>query len=117
MFVLQVICVVIFVYGLLSLIQDILDEITYKKVSHNMKIVIFAKELEKNLEPFIIELYNIKKINYYKQIIVIDLTRNDDIDIIKERLSRSDVNIDILDYQEGREYVSNLTQSEDVSFI
>ena len=47
MFILQVICTVIFIYGILSLIQDILNEITYKKVSHNMKIVIFVKELEK----------------------------------------------------------------------
>ena len=86
MFLLQVIFWVIFVYGFLSLMQDIYNEFTYKKVSHNMKIVVFAKSLEKDIEQFIIELYNMKKANAYKQIVVIDLQKDDDIDKIKTRL-------------------------------
>ena len=112
MFVLQVIGCVIFVYGILSLIQDISNEITYKKISHNMKIVIFAKELERNIEQFIIELYNIKKANSYKQIIVIDLNKNDDIEKIKMRLYNSEVNVDV-----GEEYMQNFFGNEYVSFL
>lgn len=117
MFVLQVIFWVIFVYGILSLIQDIANEITYKKVSHNMKIVVFAKELEKNIEQFIIELYNIKKINSYKQIIVIDLEKTDDINKIKDRILNSEINIDILSCEDGEKYITNLLQNENISFL
>ena len=117
MFMLQVIFCVIFVYGILSLIQDISNEITYKKISHGMKIIIFAKDLEKNIEQFIIELYNIKKVNYYKQIIVIDIEEKDNINIIRERLLNSEVNVDILSYEDGKEYVKNLFENENVSFL
>ena len=117
MFILQVICTVIFIYGILSLIQDILNEITYKKVSHNMKIVIFVKELEKNIEQFIIELNNIKKNNSYKQVIVIDLSKNDDIDKIKTRFLDSEVNVEILNLDDGEKYTDNLLQNENISFL
>ena len=108
MFVLQVIFYVIFVYGILSLVQDIANEITYKKVSHNMKIVVFANELEKNIEGFIIELYNMKKVNPYKQIVVIDLDKNDDISKIKKRILENVINVEILDFQEGEVYINKL---------
>ncbi len=117
MFILQVICVVIFVYGILSLAQDIVNEVTYKKVSHNMKIIVFVKELEENIEQFIVELYNIKKSNSYKQIVVIDLNRNDNIDKIKTRLLNSEVNVDVLSFEEGKEYMLNLLQNENISFL
>ena len=117
MFVLQVISVVIFIYGILSLIQDILNEITYKKVSHNMKIVIFVKELEKNIEQFIIELNNIKKNNSYKQVIVIDLNEKDEISKIKSRFLDNEINVDILSLEDGRRYASNLLQNENISFL
>lgn len=117
MFVLQVICVVIFVYGLLSLVQDIANEITYQKISHNMKIVVFAKELEKNIEQFIIELYQMKKVNSYKQIVVVDLEKEDDIEKIKTRFYNNEVNVDVLDYQNGKEYIQNLLQNDDKSFL
>ena len=117
MFVLQVIFGVLLVYGILSLIQDISNEITYKKISHNMKTIIFAKDLEKNIDQFIIELYNIKKINCYKQIIVIDLEEEDNINMIKNRLLNSEINVDILNYKDGEKYINNLFENENVSFL
>ncbi len=117
MFVLQVIICVIFVYGILSLIQDIINEITYKKVFHKMKLVVFAKELEEKIDEFVIEFYNLKKINSYKQIIVIDLNKNDDIEKIKTRLSNSEISVDVLNYEEGKEYTLNLLQNENISFF
>ena len=116
MFLLQVIFWVIFVYGFLSLMQDIYNEFTYKKVSHNMKIVVFAKSLEKDIEQFIIELYNMKKSNAYKQIVVIDLQKDDDIDKIKTRLYNSEVNVDVLSNEEGEEYIRNFFENENISF-
>ena len=108
MFVLQVLGVVVFIYGLLSLIQDILNEFTYKKVFHKMKIVVFAKDLESNIEQFIIEFWNMKKVNPFKQIVVVDLNENDDIDNIRTRLYNNEVNIEILSKKEGKEYVDNM---------
>ena len=117
MFVLQVMVAVIFVYGILSLIQDIFNEITYKKVSHNMKIVVFAKELEKNIEQFLVELYNVKKSSSYKQIVVVDLDKNDDIDKIKTRFINSEVNVDILSCDEGKRFTQDILEREDISFL
>ena len=105
MFILQVVCYVVFVYGLLSLIQDIFDEVTYKKINHNMKIVIFAKELEKNIEQFIIELFNMKRINPFKQIVVIDLEETDDIPKIQTRLQNNEINVEVLSKNEGKKHI------------
>ena len=52
MFVLQVFFWVLFIYGFLSLVQDIFNEFTYKKINHDMKIVIFASKLEEKLENY-----------------------------------------------------------------
>ena len=107
MFVLQVIGIVIFMYGFLSLFQDIYNEVTYKMIFHKMKIVVFAKDLEKNIEQFIVELSNMKKVNSYKQIILIDLEEKDDIENVKNRFYNSDINIDIFTKEDGLEYIDN----------
>lgn len=108
MFILQVICCVVFIYGMLSLVQDISNEITYKKISYNMKIVVFAKELEKKLNKYIIELQNIKKINYYKPIVVIDLDVNDNVNKIKEVFINSELNVEVLSFNEGKKYIQKM---------
>jgi len=108
MFVLQVLATVIFVYGLLSLVQDILNEITYKKVFHKMKIVVFAKNLEENIEQFIIELWNMKKVNPFKQIVVIDLEENDDIEAVRTRFYNSEVNVEILGKEDGKKFLKEI---------
>ena len=107
MFCLQVISVVFCVYGFLSLVQDIINEITYKKVFHNMKIIVFAKKMEENIEQFLIEFKNMKKVNPYKQIIVIDLDETDKIENIKNKFYDSEVNIDVLSKNEGIEYIDS----------
>lgn len=117
MFVLQVIGIVIFVYGLLSLIQDITNEITYKRISHNMKIVMFAKGLEKNLEQFMIELYQMKKVNAYRQLVIIDLEEEDDISKIKTRLFNNEINAQVYNKENGKGYIKNLLQNENISFL
>ena len=117
MFVLQVIGIVIFVYGLLSLIQDITNEITYKRISHNMKIVMFAKGLEENLEQFMIELYQMKKVNAYRQLVIVDLEEEDDISKIKTRLFNNEINAQVYNRENGKGYIKNLLQNENISFL
>ena len=117
MFIFQVVGWVIFVYGFLSLAQDIFNEITYKRISHNMKIVVFVKKMEENLDNFVKELSIIKKNNGYKQIIVIDLEEKDDLEKIVTRLENDEVNIKLMDKEEGEVYVSNYFENENVSFL
>ena len=50
---------VIFFYGLLSLIRDLINEFTYKKTNNSMKIYITLENVDKNLEYFIREIYKI----------------------------------------------------------
>ena len=113
MFILQVIGYVIFVYGLLSLIQDIIEEFTYKRVSHHMKIIVFVEALEKNLEQFMIELTHMKKINPYKQLIVVDLDENDNIKKLQEKFWENEVNVEILNKSDGKELLTDIMENND----
>lgn len=112
MFLLQVICCVIFIYGLLSMMQDIVNEVTYKRVFHHMKVVVFAKDLEKYLEQFVIELGNMKKASPYKQLIVVDLNEEDNIEMIKNRLYSDEIYVEVFNYQEGKQYLESWETSE-----
>ncbi len=106
-FIFQVFGWILFIYGFLSLSQDILNEITYKKINHNMKIIILANDLENNLENFIIELSNLKRKNEYKNIVLIDLKQDDNMSNVIKKFESEEVNLKILNKAEGKEYVSN----------
>jgi dephospho-CoA kinase len=116
-FVLQVIGWIIFIYGFLSLAQDIINEVTYKKISHNMKIIVLINSLENNLENFVTELSNLKKNNNYKKIVAIDLDENDNLSRITKKLEDDDVNIELLDKHNGRKIIDNYFQNENISFL
>jgi len=106
--VLQIIFWVLFIYGFLSLIQDVANEITYKKIEHNMKIVLFANDLEKNIESFIKELYNLKNDCNYKQIVVIDLNNEDNFEKIEKRFYNEEIYVKLLRKEEVGEYLKNI---------
>ena len=108
MFILQVIGYVIFVYGLLSLVQDIGEEITYQKIHHHMKIIILAKEVEEHVEQFVLELYNMRKRNPFQPMIVVDLEKEDHVAEIQKRLQTNELNVEILNQKEGKEYIESL---------
>lgn len=108
MFVIKVIFSVIVVYGILSLVQDLINEFTYKRISHDMKVVIFANNLEEKIEQFIVEFYQMKKVNAYKKIVVVDLEEDDEIEKIKTRLYNSEINVDILSKEQGKEYLEEI---------
>ncbi len=105
-FILQVIGWIIFIYGFLSLSQDILSELTYNKINHNMKIIVLAKNLENDLENFTRELANLKRRNGYKNIVLIDLEEKDNIKNIIKKFENEEVNLKVLNKPDGEEYVA-----------
>ena len=105
MFVLEVIFWIIFIYGFFSLAQDILNEITYKKINHNMKIVILTKELENNLESFINEFDILKKYTINKNVTLINLTESDDFNYISRELEKEKINWRFFDIIEGKKII------------
>ena len=105
MFVLEVIFWIIFIYGFFSLAQDILNEITYKKINHNMKIVILTKELENNLESFINEFDILKKYTINKNVTLINWTESDDFNYISRELEKEKINWRFFDIIEGKKII------------
>ncbi len=93
---------VIFFYGLLSLIRDLINEYTYKKINKNMKIYITLKNVEENIEYFIREIYNIKRKNQFRNITIVNLDKNSPKDV-EDRLKEEDLGLRIIDYEELKE--------------
>ena len=104
-FLIQVIGWVLILYGFLSLIQDIVFEISFKRINHNMKIIVLAKNLQDNIEDFSRELLDIKRRNGYKNITLIDLEERDDIHKIIDTLEENEINMKVLAGKEGEEYI------------
>lgn len=91
---------VIFFYGLLSMMRDIVSEYTYTKINNDMKIYITLENIDKNLEYFVREISNIKRKNRFKSISIINLDKKNKNDIILEKLQEEDLNIKIINYEE-----------------
>ena len=106
-FIFDVIFWVIFVYGFLSLAQDIFYEITYHKVNHDMKIFIFAKNLENRLDEFIEQFRNLKKGTVNKNVTLIDLTKTDNFDLIDKKLKSEEINWKFINSVEGENLIMN----------
>lgn len=106
-FVLQVIGWILFLYGFFSLIQDIEQEIAVKKLNHNLKIVVLAKNLENNLEDFSKELIDIRRKNGYKNITLIDMESND-VHKIENKLEEDEINMKVLNKEDGEKYIDRL---------
>lgn len=107
MFICNVIFWVIFVYGFLSLAQDIFYEITYHKVNHDMKIFVIVKNLEDKLDEFIEQFRNLKKSTINKNVTLIDLTKTDNFDLIDNRLKSEEINWKFIDSIEGENSIVN----------
>ena len=97
---------IIFIYGILSLIRDLINEFTYKKTNNNMKIYITLKNVEENIEYFIREIYNIKRKNLFRNITVINLDENINSEV-ENKLKEEDLNLKILDYKELVDIINN----------
>ena len=58
--ILQIIFWIIFMYGFLSLVQDIVTEFTYKKFNKNIKVFICVKDFENEFENLEREISKVK---------------------------------------------------------
>ena len=116
-FVLQVIGWILFLYGFFSLSQDVVNEFTYKKISHNMKIIILAKDLEDNMENFTKELSNLKRSNNYKEIVVVDLDDKDDVNNINNNFQKQEIELKLLNKANGKKYITDYFENENISFL
>ena len=112
-FVCNVIFWVIFVYGFLSLAQDILNEFTYHKINHDMKIFIITKNLGDKLDEFIIEFNLLKKSTVNKNVTLIDLTNKDNLEYINQKLEREEINWKLLDANNGKDLIINQLENND----
>lgn len=107
MFVCNVIFWVIFVYGFLSLAQDILNEFTYYKINHDMKIFIVTRNLGNKLDEFINEFNFLKKSTTNKNVTLVDLTDSDNLEYIDQKLKREEINWKLVDSANGKNLIIN----------
>lgn len=95
-----------FVYGILSLIQDIYRNNTYKKIEENVKLIMTVKNAENGIENYVRELSCGR--NFFNNLVIIDLNSDDDtLEILKE-LEKENVNMKILNKNEGLKYLKEI---------
>ena len=102
-FILELIFWTLLIYGILSLIKDILNAKAYEKISHNVKLILTVKNVEEGIENYIREL-NFGK-NFYNNLVIIDMESTDSTKQILEALEKDCLNIKILDKDEGKKYI------------
>ena len=94
------------VYGMLVMIQEITRNNTYHKIEENVKLIMTVKNAEEGIENYVRELSFGR--NFYNNLVVIDMESDDDtLDILKE-LEKENINMKILNKQEGKKYLENL---------
>ena len=92
------------IYGILVMLQDITRKTTYTKIAENVKLIMTVKDAEDGIENYIREL-NFGN-NFYNNLVVIDLGSQDDTLCILKELEEENLNLKILDKEEGKEYLS-----------
>ena len=102
-FIVEVVIWVLCVYGLLSIIKDILEEHSYKRIKHNVKLILTVKDVEDGIEDYIRQL-NFSK-NFFKNLVVIDLDSKDKTLDIVRKLTDEGMNIKLLERKDGIEYL------------
>jgi len=104
-FIIEIILCTFFLYGVLSLLKDVLNTSTYNKISNRVKLILTVKNVEDGIENYIREL-NLGK-NFYNNLVVIDLDSEDRTREILEELQKDCMNIKILSKKEGKEYLNS----------
>ena len=95
-----------FVYGIMSLAQDIYRSTTYKKVEENVKLIMTVKDVENGIENYVRELSCGR--NFFNNLVVIDLDSKDETLKILRELENENVNMKILTKEEGRKYLEDI---------
>lgn len=94
------------IYGILSLIQDNMRMKSYRAIQENIKIILTVKDVEDGIENYIRELSFGK--NFFNNLVVIDMeSRDDTIKILKE-LEDEDINLKILEKNDGKIYLEEM---------
>ncbi len=93
------------VYGILIMIQEITRKSTYRKIEENVKLIMTVKDVEDGIENYIRQL-NLGN-NFYNNLVVIDLDSQDDTMCILKELEKENINLKILNKEEGKNYLEN----------
>lgn len=91
------------VYGILVMLQEITRKNTYKKIEENVKLIMTVKNVEDGIENYIREIA--LGGNFYNNLVVIDLDSQDDTLCILHELEKENINLKILNKNEGKEYL------------
>lgn len=94
------------VYGILSLIKDIIEEHTYKKIQKNVKIILTVKDVEAGIENYIRELKFGK--NFFNNLVVIDLDSVDKTVEVLNEIEKECINMKTLTRKEGIDYINEI---------
>ena len=106
-FVFEVLIWCFLIYGIISFIENIYQDYTYKRIKKNIKLILAVKDAEAGIENYIKELKFSN--NFFNNLVIIDLNSNDNTVKILKELEKQSINMKILDEEEGKEYLSHLT--------
>lgn len=95
-----------FIYGILSLLQDVFRTNTYKKIEENVKLIMTVKDVENGIENYVRELSCGR--NFFNNLVVIDLDSNDETLKILRELEKENYNMKILTKEEGKKYLEHI---------
>lgn len=105
-FIVEVIIWCLCIYGFMSLIKDIIEEHTYKKIQKNVKLILTVKDVESGIENYIRELKFGR--NFFNNLVVIDLESQDNTINVLNELEKECINMKILNKKDGKEYMNKI---------
>ena len=94
------------VYGILVMIQEIIRNNTYHKIKENIKLIMTVRNVEEGIENYVRELSFGR--NFYNNLVIIDLDSEDDTVCVLKELEKENINMKILNKEEGKKYLENL---------
>ncbi len=100
------------IYGMLVMIQEILKKSSYDKIKENVKLIMLVKDAEEGIESYIREISLGR--NFYNNLVVIDLNSEDETVKILEELKNENINMKILNKEEGIDYILDQTKKASV---
>lgn len=86
MIIIQIVFWVIFMYGLLSLIQDIVTEFTYKKYNKHIKVYVCVDDLKNQIENIEREISRVKWQFKNIGISIVDMDESIENEVLNENL-------------------------------
>ena len=91
-------------YGILIMVQEISRKNTYKKIEENVKLIMTVKNVEDGIESYVRDISLGR--NFYNNLVIIDLDSVDETFCILRELEK-DMNIKVLDKNDGKEYLEH----------